>query len=310
MTGLGMPEHSNIQIILPQHIYFDNSKLTNYASAPGYNLAMNYIYIDSLFLLSLFTDYLLCLITGRFCGLYLKRMRYVLAALFGAAYSVCVFLPGLSFLALPVMELASAGIMGLIAFGGEARLFRCIGVFLALSATFGGAVWALTLHSGGSQPIDLRLLFVCFALCYAVLGLISRSKLKKAGCETVDVQLKLGERQSILRALVDTGNCLTDPVSGAAVMIVSPRALMPLFPEHRELLEIKDAVELAEKAAKAPGFPAKLRLLSYANIGGGGLLPIFRPDEVRVNGKVRQGLVAGISASACADGFDGIIPQI
>ena len=58
---------------------------------------MKYIYIDSLFVLSIFTDYLLCLAAGRFCGLYLRRWRYLLAALFGAVYSVCVFLPGLSF---------------------------------------------------------------------------------------------------------------------------------------------------------------------------------------------------------------------
>ena len=269
---------------------------------------MNYIYIDSLFLLSLFTDYLLCLITGRFCGLYLKRLRYLMAALFGAPYSVCVFLPGLSFLALPVMELACAGIMGLIAFGGEARLMRCIGVFLALSCTFGGIIWALTLHAQTLPAVDIRLLFVSFSLCYTVLGVVSRTKLRKAGRETAQVELRLSERQTGFRALVDSGNCLTDPVSGAAVMIVSPRALLPLFPEHRAILEIKDAVELVERSAGAKDFPAKLRLLPYANIGGEGLLPVFRVDEIRINGKVRQGLIVAISAAAAADDFDGITP--
>ena len=282
--------------------------MTNYALRLSYTLGMKYIYIDSLFFLSLFTDYMLCLITGRFCGLYLKRLRYLMAALFGAAYSVCVFLPGLSFLALPVMELASAGIMGLIAFGGEARLLRCIGVFLALSATFGGAVWALTLHAGAGPAIDMRLLFASFALCYVLLGLISRTRLRKTGQERRQVELMLSERRAVFHALVDTGNCLTDPVSGAAVMIVSPRALLPLFPEHGEILEIKDAVELVEKSSRAADFPAKLWLLPYANIGGEGLLPVFRPDEVRVDGRPRQGLVAGISAAAAADDFDAIIP--
>lgn len=269
---------------------------------------MNYIYIDSLFFLSLFTDYMLCLITGRFCGLYLKRLRYLMAALFGAAYSVCVFLPGMSFLALPVMELVSAGIMGLIAFGGEARLLRCIGSFLALSATFGGVVWALTLHSGEAPGMDMRLLLGSFALCYTLLGLMSRTRLKRAGRETAQVELKLSGQRAAFRALVDTGNCLTDPVSGAAVMIASPGALLPLFQEHREILEIKDAVELVEISAASPGFPAKLRLLPYANIGGEGMLPVFRPDEVRVNGRLRQGLVVGISVAAAADDFDAIIP--
>lgn len=282
--------------------------MTKSAKAGAYNLSMKYIYIDSLFLLSLFTDYLLCLVTGRFCGLYLKRLRYFLAALFGAVYSVLVFLPGLSFLALPSMELVSAGIMGLIAFGGEKRLFRCLGVFLAVSATFGGAVWALTLHAGEGPRIDLRLLFALFALCYVALSLVARAKLTKAEGKTVHVSVKLQEREARFRALVDTGNCLTDPVTGAAVMIVSPRALLPLFPGGGEILEIKNAVELVEKAAAAPEFPVKLRLLPYKNLGGEGLLTVFRPDEVRVEGKPRQGLLAGISDSASNDGFDAIIP--
>ena len=46
---------------------------------------MKYIYIDSLFFLSLFTDYLLCLITARICRLCLRRRRYLAAALLGAA---------------------------------------------------------------------------------------------------------------------------------------------------------------------------------------------------------------------------------
>ena len=44
---------------------------------------MKYIYIDSLFFLSLFTDYLLCLITARICRLCLRRRRYLAAALLG-----------------------------------------------------------------------------------------------------------------------------------------------------------------------------------------------------------------------------------
>ena len=269
---------------------------------------MKYIYVDSLFLLSLFTDYLLCLITGRFCGLYLKRIRYFMAALFGAVYSVCVFLPGLSFLAMPVMELVSAGIMGLIAFGGETRLFRCMGVFLAVSATFGGAVWALTLHAGETPKMDMRLLFLCFAGCYLGLSLVSRMKLKKSDKHTVTVELRLAERKACFTALVDTGNCLSDPVTGAAVMIVSPRALSSLFPGEQDILKLHEPVEMMERAAQSPVLGGRLRLLPYKALSGEGMLPVFRPDEVMVEGKTRAGLLVGISAAASDYGFDAIIP--
>ena len=58
--------------------------MTNYARRGAYNCRMEVIYIDSLFFLNLGVDYLLCLASARICGLYLRRRRYVLAALLGA----------------------------------------------------------------------------------------------------------------------------------------------------------------------------------------------------------------------------------
>ena len=93
--------------------------MTETAGAACYHGRMNVIYADVLFGLSVFTDYLLCLVTARFCSLRLRRGRYLLAAVFGGVYAVAVFLPGLVWLAHPLCELSAAGVMGLIAFGGE-----------------------------------------------------------------------------------------------------------------------------------------------------------------------------------------------
>ena len=122
------------------------------------------------------------------------------------------------------------------------------------------------------------------------------------------VELGLSGRTASFLALVDTGNCLTDPVSGAEVMIASPRALLPLFPRWGSLLESKDPVQMVEESSRNPEFPVRLRLLPYKNLSGEGLLPVFRADEVRVEKKVRQGLLVGISSAASNDGFDAVIP--
>ena len=44
---------------------------------------MNIIYADTLFALSVFTDYLLLVVTARFCSLRLRRWRYLAAAVLG-----------------------------------------------------------------------------------------------------------------------------------------------------------------------------------------------------------------------------------
>ena len=268
---------------------------------------MEYIYIDSLFFLSLLTDYLLCLVTARVCRLYLRRWRYFAAALRGAAYSVAVFLPGLGFIASPWMQMACAGLMGLIAYGGERRMFRCIAVLLAVSATFGGAVWALCLRTGGTLRIDLRLLLGCFVGCYAVLSLIARSRTRAADRRTVPAELEFNGRHCSFAALLDTGNCLSDPLSGAEVMVVSPGALKPLLPDCAALLKTEDPVELVTAAAAVPELKGRLRLIPFATVGGTGLLPVFRPERVLVDGRERDGMLAAISADASGDGFEAIV---
>ena len=268
---------------------------------------MKYIYIDSLFFLSLFTDYLLCLITARICRLCLRRRRYLAAALLGAAYSVSVFLPGLSFMASRWMELVSAALMGLIAFGGERRMFRCMAVFLAVAATFGGARWALSLQTGALPVIDLRLLIGCFAVCYTVLSIIARSRSRAADRRTAAIELRRNGRHCCVTALIDSGNCLYDPVTGAEIVVISPGALRPLLPESAALLEIADPVELVTAAGESPELAGRMRLIPFSALGGTGLLPVFRPDSVRVDGEERTGLLAAISAAAAGDGFEGIL---
>ena len=258
---------------------------------------MNIIYADTLFALSVFTDYLLLLVTARFCALRLRRRRYLAAAVFGGVYAVSVFLPGLSWLAHPLCELSAAGFMGLIAYGGEEKLFRCCAAFLAVSASFGGAAWAVCMRS---SP-DLRVLIAVFVGSYAVLTLLSYTRRLRAREHRVSVTLTLGEQRTAFTALEDSGNCLSDPITGDRVLLCSPSALRPLFPGQEAYLEL-DAVELVSCGV----LPCRFRLLECVSVGGSALLAAFRPDSVTVEGKA-QTMLAAISQNARGDGFEGIV---
>ncbi len=268
---------------------------------------MNVIYADVLFALSVFTDYLLCLVTARFCSLKLRRGRYLAAAVLGGVYAVAVFLPGLSWLAHPLVELCAAGMMGLVAFGCEERLFRCLVAFLAVSASFGGAAWAVALR-GGSMPVpDLRLLAAVFLGSYAVLTLLSRTRQRRAREHRVEAVLTFNGKETAFTVLEDSGNCLRDPVTGNAVMLASPAALRPLFPGREALPELSDAVELVSQAGRLPELRGRFRLLSCESVAGSTLLAAFRPDTVRVDGKERDDLLCAVSEAAKGDGFEGIV---
>ena len=264
---------------------------------------MEIVYLDELFVLNLAVDYFLLLGTAKLCALPFRRGRFLLGALLGAAWCCASLLPGWKWLNLPVMRLVLAGIMTLAAFGGERRLWRCFCAFLGISALFGGAVYAAGLFRGDSSPsrrllhLDMRVLAVSFALCWAAVCLLFRGGAKHDRGRILSVTLERDGRTVCFRALEDTGNGLYDPISGCGAIVAEAGALRGLFSQ-------KDAALLrgppTEAVLQIPG----MRLIPYAGVDGGSrLLPAFRPDRVTVNGVTRRDLVAAITPSPI--GTDG-----
>lgn len=73
--------------------------------------------------------------------------------------------------------------------------------FFAVSALFGGAVWAISLQNGESFgigayiPVSLPVLILSFALIYAVLSFVFRRSVKSADACVSDVEIEfMGNR--------------------------------------------------------------------------------------------------------------------
>lgn len=266
------------------------SDATNCAFSVCYTRGMRVIYIDSLFFLNLLADYLLLLTAARLSAIALKRPRYLIAALFGAVYAVMSVVEGFYFLGGAVFRLAAAAVMGLIAYGEEAHPISCTAVFLAVSAAFGGAIYAL-----GLESIDIGILAGSFAVCYAVLTAISLIRAKLPTRKTANIRLRFLDRECEFDALIDSGNCLTDPVSGAAVIVAGSEAMRVLLHEQSALLEIDDPVEFISAADSFPELRGRFRLLPYSALGGGGLLPVFRPEALYIDGRKKSGVLCAVS---------------
>ena len=267
---------------------------------------METIYLDELFVLNLIIDYFLLLGTAKLCALPFRRGRFFLGAALGAGWCCASLLPGFGFLDVPLMRLALAMTMTLAAFGGERHIFRCFAAFLGVSALFGGAVYAAGLYRGTTHlgaprsrlvRLDMRVLAVSFALCWAAVSLVFRRSLKNAKRRVFDVTVERDGRTASLRALEDTGNGLYDPISGCAAFVAEARALEGLFPDA-------DASLLRGPPIDAVTAIPGMRLIPYAGVDGDSrLLLAFRPDRVTVDGQPRRDLIAAITPSPI--GTDG-----
>lgn len=269
---------------------------------------MTVVYIDSLFLLNLIVDYLLLLGAARLSGAVLCRPRLALGAVLGAAYACAVFLPGCGFLVHPAVELSMAGAMALIAFGGGRRLLRSFLSFLALSCALGGGVLALSLlgargvglERGVLSPhVDLGVLLLAAAGCYAVASLVFRRSAGHGTRELVPAVLTLDGRQVALTALLDTGNTLTDPSTGRGVLIVEGEKAATLLDRPLGEAELRDPVGTLTRM----GGGSRFRLLPYQAVGVEcGLLLAVRLDRAKIGEREYRGVLAALSPTRLSDG--------
>lgn len=254
---------------------------------------MRTVYLDELFLLNLVIDYFLLLATAKICALPFRRAQFAAGAALGSAWSCVSLLPGCAFLQSPILHPVLAAGMTLIAFGREHHLWRCCLAFLGVSALFGGTVWAAGLYRGILSRgtlihIDMRILLLSFALCWALVCLVFRRSAEEAERLIYDVTVTRNGCTASFRALADTGNGLYDPLSGCSTLIAEADALAPLFPDARSYL----SMPAPDAMLHIPG----MRLVPCADISGKPqLLLAFRPDAVTVDDTVRRDLIVAVA---------------
>lgn len=235
------------------------------------------IYADVVMLLNFAVDFLLLLGTNRLTGYPPTLKHLALAATLGGLYGGMCILPGFAFLGNTAWRLVFLGLMALIAFGCNESALRRGVLFVFLSMALGGiamgfseqSFWLLILGAAGVW------LMCCF-------GLRGRADARRY----VPVTIVHKDQTVELTALVDTGNTLTDPLTGEAVLVAGAQIGKRLLGLNTH--QLSHPVETVANAC-IPG----LRLLPYHAVGQqGGMLLAMRFDRVNIGEKEVAGIVA------------------
>lgn len=235
------------------------------------------VYLDLVVLLNFGVDFLLLLGTNRLSGYRSKILRVGLSAGIGGMYAAVCMLPGFIFLSHTFWRIISLGIMSMVAFGMDRSAFRRGVVFTFLSMALGGIAIGLGKSSISSLLLSAALLTgMCYIGFRGTMGTRQYAK----------VQLKFGDKLHHLTALRDSGNTLTDPVTGGQVLIVGPGVAWDLVGIPKD--QLADPIGTIERG-KFAGF----RLIPYRAVGQpGGMLLAISVDEVLIDGKKANTLVA------------------
>lgn len=266
------------------------------------------VYADLLFLINFAVNYLLLLATAKISAVYVKRFKIALGALIGGVYSIAAVLIAQSLLQNIAFKIGAALLMLLVCFGREKGLLRITLIFFAVSAAFGGIVLAVSLAGGGAAsdalgPVSLEILIPSIAFSYAVLTLVFKKLGRRRSGGFANVVIEHAGRRTEINSLVDTGNSLTDPISGKTVIIAEKGSVLSLFdPDIAEILRDKAGCpsEILERLSERG---LMFRLLPYSAVGlERGMLLGFKPDKVIINGKDKSGTLVAISPTRLSEG--------
>ena len=226
------------------------------------------IYLDAFMGLNFLVDLCLLLGVNRLSGHPPGFPRAAAAAALGGGYAGMCLVPGFGFLGNGFWRGVSLGLMGWTAFGADRSGWQRSMLFVLLSMALGGL--ALTMDSGGLGLV----------VSAGALALIGKMGLRGQGRRFVDARVTYAGQTVALRALVDTGNSLCDPITGEPVTVLSPEVGLRLG---------LPAEALADPAGKMrPG----MRVIPARTVGGGGLLAAVRCEGVVIGGREAGRIVA------------------
>ncbi|MDW7651268.1 MAG: sigma-E processing peptidase SpoIIGA [Bacillota bacterium] len=274
------------------------------------------MYVEDLLALNFMMNTSLLYLTARLTGKQPAGIRLLAGGLLAAVYSLVIFWPGAVFVYTWAGKIAVSVLIIVFTFRPRrsVELLRLCGAFFLASFFLAGTIFAL--YFFGSTPAVVRggvfyiapprpgMLFggvlVAFFLIAGVWHFSERQR--KGRDLRFGLLLRNDGKEVNVRAFVDTGNQLRDPVSGRPLCVVSYRAVRELMPDvlqkafdHDED-PVRALANLTEKNAGRYG------VVPFRSLENAGMLVTFRPEAVIITGQCgsveRHDLVFAITAKA------------
>jgi len=237
------------------------------------------IYADVLFVLNFAIDFICMCASLYICRLKRRVFPIILSSVAGGVYSVfALYLVNTPFLIQTIVHIFALFIMCLISTPSSdiKTILKAELLFLGVSAFAGGIVSVIFSYLGkyvfesGSiyadvSPLSL-LSFVLFTAAFSIPFFVKTGK--RIAYKTASVSLDYKSTKKRVDAFIDTGNLLSDPISGDGIILIKHTELSDVFKE--EQMEALKALDVLSES-----FPTGIRLVPWEK----GLLPVFRPDN-------------------------------
>lgn len=276
------------------------------------------IYADVVFLINLFMDFFIFWITAKVCGKKILWLRMIAGSIASALiYCVVMFVYPLNlFLNIfSAVILLAIGIFIALAPKSMGEFLKYIltahisafavggaGIALFYFTNIGNAIGNFIGFTIQNFSFKILLAATCFSYIVIKLGLnrIRKNLIKKQ--KFYPLKIYLNDNNISMNGLVDTGNCLYDPITNSPVIIAEFTSIKAVLPDTVKLLFLEkreDDLSSVLSNVVNTSFVGKIRMIPFSSLGKkNGMLIGFKPDKVEVsndrNNVIIDNVVIGI----------------
>jgi len=251
------------------------------------------IYIDVVIIENICMNYLLLLTTGKINKCKLKHLKIIFASVVGTIYVIFSLFVPLNILISFILKLIISAVMIYASFTPKnlKALFREVITFYLVTFAFGGCAFALLyflkpaeiiMKNGllmGYYPLKVVILaaIVAFAITtVAFKNIKGRIVKKNIFCE---VEIFVGNNKTTVKAIVDTGNMLKEPITRIPVIVVESGRLNTVLDEK----VLNNIERIINGNVDIGEYITKLKVIPFTSLGKqNGLLLGFKPDSVNI----------------------------
>jgi len=244
-------------------------------------------YIEYVFAENFFIDFILLFITGKLIKKIIVYRRLIIASVIGALYVILTLYIGKEFMTYFIVKFSVSVLMLMIAYDSKGILanIRVVLCFYITSLIMVGIITSLYYLDYDKLTVNAIILSIFAG--YAALHFFFREIKARIGKNNYmrSVTIGINNKSKNLRAYIDTGNELTDPMMGKPVIVVNIECIRNIIGEdlydgvlcfyknkssnYENLLNMNDNV--------------KLRIIKYNTISSiGEKMICIVPDNVEI----------------------------
>lgn len=258
------------------------------------------VYLDIVFLENVIMNYIIIFATGIAIKTEIKKCRILLASCIGAVYTIIMYLNIITIYSNLFMKFVLSIVIVYISFTPKnlKKLLKDLTIFYLVSFVFGGCAFALMyfvkpqfalIRNGvyvGSYPLKIALLggiisFIIIQISFKAV----KTKLSKKDM-IYQMEIIINKKSVKIKALLDTGNLLKEPITGLPVVIAEHTSLYSVIPA--EILNNIDKIiggdtDELTKNEESNDLISRFRMIPFSSLGKqNGLLLGIKVDSINI----------------------------